>query len=56
MYTIMCKIAGEELLYNTGSPDWCSVRTYRSGIAEGEEGGLRGREYICNYDQILIVV
>ena len=25
------------MLYNTGSPAWCSVMTYRSGIEEGRE-------------------
>ena len=31
------KTAGEKLLFNTGSPAWCSVMTQRGGVGEGRE-------------------
>ena len=39
IYTPPCAkyIAGEKLLYNTGSPAWCSVMTLRGGIGEGRK-------------------
>ena len=38
IYTLPCikEIAGEKLLYKTGSPTWCFVMT--------EVGGMQGRE------------
>ena len=33
----MCKIDSAKLLYNTGSPAWRSVMTYRGGVGEGKE-------------------
>ena len=40
-------IAGEKLPYNTGSPAWCSVMTYRGGMREGKGGS---REKSCMYN------
>ena len=39
IYTLPCvkQIDGDKLLYNTGSPDWCSLRTQRGGMGEGKE-------------------
>ena len=30
-------IAGEKMLYSTGSPVWCSLITWRDGMGEGTE-------------------
>ena len=40
-------IAGEKLLYNTGSPVWHSVMTWKSVMRR--EGRHRGRGYLYNY-------
>ena len=42
-YIVLCikQIAGERLLFNTGSPAWCSAMTER--VDEGREGRSRGR-------------
>ena len=40
------RIAGKELLYNTGSPAWHSVMTLRDGMGRGEESRLK-RELRC---------
>ena len=42
--TLLCVkwTAGEKLLYDTGSPVWCSVMTKSGGMGRREEG-LRGR-------------
>jgi len=39
IYTLSCvkHIASGKLLYNTGSPAWCSVMTWRGGMGEGKE-------------------
>ena len=39
IYTVpwVKQIADEKLLYNIGSPAWCSVVTYRGGLEEGRE-------------------
>ena len=42
------KIVGEKLLYNTGSPIWCSEMTQRGGVWR-MEGGSRKRRYMYNY-------
>ena len=44
-HTTMGKIAGEKLLFNTGSPDWCSVMTWRGGVGEGRVA-QKGRD-VC---------
>lgn len=43
IYTISCvkERADEELLYNTGSPDRCSLMVWKDGMREGEGGRFR---------------
>ena len=50
IYTLSCikQIAGEKLLFNTGSPARCSVMTQRGGMGVGKEDSRR-RGYIDNY-------
>lgn len=43
MYTIMCKIAGEKLLYNIGGPAWHFGMTQK-GKMEGRGGILKQKE------------
>ena len=35
-------IAGEKLHCSTGSPVWCSVMTWKNGMAKGERPGKEG--------------
>ena len=46
IYAIMCKIAGEKLLYNTESPTCDDLE----GRMRGGKEGLRGRGYMYKYD------
>ena len=50
VYKLPCAkwIAGEKLLYSTGSPAWWSVMTQKSGIR-------RGRWHTCNYGWIALL-
>ena len=50
IYTLSCVkwVAGKKLLYNTGSPAWCSVMTSRGEMGKGE-GGSIGEGYMYNY-------
>ena len=47
IYTLLCVkwIVRKKLLYNIGSPVWCSVMTQRGKIG-GREGGSRRKGYI----------
>ena len=47
IHTAMHETVGEKLLYNTGSPAWRSLITYRGGV--GEEGGSREMGYMYIY-------
>ena len=42
IYTLLCvkQMAGEKLLYNTGSPAWHSVMTQRDAVEAGEGGDM----------------
>ena len=61
MLTLSCVkwIAGEKLLYNTGSPAWHSVMTWGGGggvRCSGEwEGGSGGRWYMYNYGWFVLL-
>ena len=49
IYTLSCvkQIAGEKLLYNTGSPAWHSVMTSRDGMGRGDERQAQKGGKIC---------
>ena len=49
-------ITGEKLLYNTHSPVWCSVMTWRSGMGEGRVAPERGDLCITMADGMLLYV
>ena len=45
-------IASGKLLYNTGSPAWCSVMNERAGM---RRGGRLKKEEIYNYDLFALI-
>ena len=49
IYTLPCvkQIAGEKLLYNTGSPAWHSVMTSRDGMGRRDERQAQKGGKIC---------
>ena len=52
------RMAGEQLLYNSGSPLWCCEMTWRDGQGGGREGsygGYGGRGCMYNYVQLTLL-